>query len=132
MIGKRLRALRDETKMMQSELAAQINVSPCMISKYENDECSPIDENKVKLAQALNTTTDYLLGISDEMHPAPIYQIPQYLRDNETDTFNEFIGYFQYKSNARTKEMLNLWEKLSEKQQEKYLRRIKEDLAAKD
>lgn len=131
MIGKRLKALRDEAGISQAELAALINVSPGMISKYENDESNPIDENKVKLAKELNTTTDYLLGASDEMHPVA-YQIPRYFLENDTDTLNEIMGYFMYKSDGKTKEMLTLWERLPEKKKERYLWLIKDELNIDD
>lgn len=48
--------------MSQTELADRIHVTKATISNYENKYSSPSNELLVKIADALEVTTDYLLG----------------------------------------------------------------------
>lgn len=66
---QRLRALRKEKKLSQEELARLVDSTKPTISNYENEHSTPPTEMLVKLAKKLNTTTDYLLGITDNPNP---------------------------------------------------------------
>lgn len=61
--GERLRELRKQKKLTQKQLAALIGVKNSVISFYEMGEHTPSPEVIVRLAAALHTTTDYLLGL---------------------------------------------------------------------
>ena len=62
MIGKRIRELRVEKGLSQQELGSSIGVTKVSICGYENGTRIPNLEKLVKLAEQLETTTDYLLG----------------------------------------------------------------------
>lgn len=62
MIGKRLKELRIKRGMSQQELGTAIEVTKVSICGYENGTRLPNLEKLVKLAEVLQTTTDYLLG----------------------------------------------------------------------
>ena len=62
MIGKRVRELRIEKGFSQQELGSAIGVTKVSMCGYENGTRIPSLENLVKIAEALETTTDYLLG----------------------------------------------------------------------
>ncbi len=64
--GKKLAALRKEKKLSQSILAAQLNTSVSVISRYERDEMTPSIEMAKKLASLLQTSVGYLLGETEE------------------------------------------------------------------
>ena len=66
-IGQRIRKRREELKMSQEELAHKIGYkSRSSINKIELD-IQRLAQNKIKLiADALNTTANYILGIDDE------------------------------------------------------------------
>ena len=64
MIGKRIRELRAERGLSQQELGASIGVTKVSICGYENGTRIPNLEKLIKLAEVLETTTDYLLGIT--------------------------------------------------------------------
>lgn len=66
---KRLQMLLDENNMNQKELAHKVGVTEVTISRYMNGERKPRVEIINKIAEALNTTTDYLLGRSDIRNP---------------------------------------------------------------
>ena len=61
-ISKRITDLRKEKGWSQGELAKQIGASRDMIGKYERGENLPSIEMAVKLADAFEVSTDYLLG----------------------------------------------------------------------
>lgn len=63
--GERLRKSR-KGRLNQEELASLIGVHINTISRWENGSRSPDTEMLQKLAQALNTTTGYLLGETDD------------------------------------------------------------------
>lgn len=58
----RLKELRVEKQLSQTQLAAALGVSQSMIARWENDECEPTGTNIVSIANYFNVTTDYLLG----------------------------------------------------------------------
>lgn len=56
---------RKQLGMSQEELAALTGTSQRQISKYETGKNDPTAGVLADLAQALQTTTDYLLGLTD-------------------------------------------------------------------
>lgn len=62
--GERLRQLRKQKNLTQKQLAALVGVKNSIISFYEVGERMPSPEMVVKLASALNVSTDYLLGMN--------------------------------------------------------------------
>lgn len=64
--GNNLKKIRQEKEMTQEELAKKINTSRSNIANYENDKNMPSIEILNNLSEALNCSTDYLLGKSDK------------------------------------------------------------------
>jgi len=62
----RLKQLRTAKKLSQNELATAIGVHVTNISRYERGENKPATDVLAKLANELNTTTDYLMNGSTE------------------------------------------------------------------
>lgn len=64
--GTRLKALREAKGLRQRDLASILDVDPMQISRWERGPRTPKDAAElVALAEALDTTTDYLLrGVS--------------------------------------------------------------------
>lgn len=60
-IGQRIKELRNDCELTQKELAQLIGVAQNTITQYENGSTKPSLEVLVKLADALNATTDYIL-----------------------------------------------------------------------
>lgn len=50
--------------MSQVTLARRLGVSKQSVSNWENDNIQPSIEMLIKIAETLNTSTDYLLGLS--------------------------------------------------------------------
>lgn len=66
-IGARIRALRDEAHLTQTELAQQIGMDRAHLSSLENGRSdNPQIQTVFALAKALHTTPTYLLGLENE------------------------------------------------------------------
>ena len=63
--SKRLKELRINKGFTQEDLAKKINISPSSISLYERGVREPNLNTLIQLAEILETSTDYLLGITD-------------------------------------------------------------------
>lgn len=67
MNGARLKKLRTEKKLTQTELGKIINVTKVSISGYENGNRAPDTDTLKKIADYFEVSTDYLLGRTDNM-----------------------------------------------------------------
>lgn len=65
MFSKRLRELRTEKQVSQSDLAKALGISNRTISMYEQKNSEPNIETLVKIANYFGVTTDYLVGLTD-------------------------------------------------------------------
>mgnify|MGYP001852213377 FL=1 len=64
--AERLKSLRLENELTQSELAKKANLATSCIAMIESGKREPSAHTVVSLANALNVTTDYLPGLEDE------------------------------------------------------------------
>jgi len=64
-IGERIIFLRENIDLSQVKLAEKIGITKMTLYKYERNICEPRGEIIARLAQALNTTTDFLLGLTN-------------------------------------------------------------------
>ncbi len=68
--SNRLKEARDLKDISQGELANRSGLQPSAISHFETNARKPSFENLKKLADALDVSTDYLLGRVDEPRAA--------------------------------------------------------------
>lgn len=61
--GKKLKDLRTQSGMTQSQLAARVGVTKSVISFYELQERTPSPEVLIKFTDIFRVSADYLLGI---------------------------------------------------------------------
>ena len=66
MIGQRIRDLRKQKRMSQTELAKSAGVSQTTVTAWENNKAEPSSSAVAQLADIFNVTTDYLLGRPDK------------------------------------------------------------------
>jgi transcriptional regulator with XRE-family HTH domain len=66
--GQRIKERRQLLGMTQEELAALVHTTQKQISRYEGGFNDPRGQIIAALAQALHTSTDYLLGVVDTPH----------------------------------------------------------------
>lgn len=98
--GGRLRRLREEKGLKQTELAKMLNLeSSSTISQYENEELNRIPDAHVlkRLADILNCSVDYLLCRSNIRTPietiAAHHDGDEFTEEelNEIEKFKEFV-----------------------------------------
>ncbi|MCX7903252.1 MAG: helix-turn-helix domain-containing protein [Caloramator sp.] len=65
MFSQRLKELRKEKKLTQTELAKEIGLSKSAIVQYESNKRIPNYEILSKLADFFGVTTDYMIGRTD-------------------------------------------------------------------
>lgn len=68
-----LRIIREKQGKSQVNVAVNIGVAQEMISSYESGKSLPSANTLVKLAKYLNTSTDYLLGLTDDATPIRLF-----------------------------------------------------------
>jgi|SRR5690625_916931 len=66
--GDRIKKSRKELGLTQVDLGEKINSSAQVVSNWERGYTSLSHGDVVRLAKALKTSTDYLLGYSDQPH----------------------------------------------------------------
>ena len=67
----RLKDIREDKDITQREVAEFLHIKQNTYSQYENGHRGLPLELLIKLAAFFNTSTDYILGITDEKTPYP-------------------------------------------------------------
>ncbi len=66
---RRLRDLREDRDLKQTELAKYLSCSQECYSLYENGKRDIPTDVLIKLARFYNTSVDYILGLTDNIKP---------------------------------------------------------------
>ena len=66
--GSRLKELRVDAGLKQSELAPVFNVSKTTICQWETSKQEPSLEDIVKISEYFHVSADYLLGLDDDIN----------------------------------------------------------------
>lgn len=68
---KRLKDTREDKDLLQKQIAIILEITRQQYGLYEKGKRDiPLDK-LIKLAEFYNTSTDYLLGLTDEIKPYP-------------------------------------------------------------
>lgn len=65
----KIRDIREDKELTQKQLSQILNCTQQTYSRYETGEITIDIFNLIKLANFYNTSTDYLLGLTDETKP---------------------------------------------------------------
>ena len=68
---RRIRDLREDRDLLQTDLARYLNCSQVCYSHYENGKRDIPTEVLVLLSRFYDTSVDYLLDLTDEERPYP-------------------------------------------------------------
>ena len=68
-MSNRLRDLREDADLTQTQVAKYLGMSQTGYSKYESGENDVPTQVLIKLAQFYKTSVDYILGVSDQRAP---------------------------------------------------------------
>ena len=104
---QRLRELREERKLTQTALGAEIHISARMISFYESGNHFPKDEEVLKrMAAFFQVSLDYLMGFSDLREEEPVRKLCAALRElppAERRSLIDYLDYLYYRTEKRKK-----------------------------
>lgn len=67
----RIRDLREDKDLTQTQIAEYLNCSQRIYSNYERGDVDIPTQVLIKIAKLHDTSVDYLLGITDERKPYP-------------------------------------------------------------
>lgn len=67
----RIKELREDNDKKQIEIAQLLGIQQNSYSQIENEKNTIQVEHLIKLASFYNTSTDYILGLTDEIKPYP-------------------------------------------------------------
>lgn len=67
--SRRLKRLRLENDLLQSDLSSRLHISQAMVSAYENGREPPFD-TLLSIARYFGVSVDYLMGLSQDRMPA--------------------------------------------------------------
>lgn len=82
--GNRIRILRKKMNLTQLELSLKVEIPKSTLAGYENGIRRPKFEILEKLAEILNTSTDFLIGITDDPQPSkPTKDIRKLLQSSD-------------------------------------------------
>jgi len=92
---ERLKSARDLRGWSQAELAERAKMPPSSIAHFETGSRKPSFDTLKKLANALEVTTDYLLGRVDDPSMAeagdPLYRDVGKLTGNDRELAKDFL-----------------------------------------
>lgn len=103
----RLKAARELRKLKQSEVAERAKLPPSSIAHFEAGARKPSFDTLRRLANALEVTTDYLLGRVDDPGLAeagdPLYRDMGKLTDRDREIAKEFLEMLAKKAETKKK-----------------------------
>ena len=85
-LGNKIKQLRIESNIKQSELGNKLGFTKSTISLYESGKTYPDYDTLIELSKMFNVSTDYLLGISNDRS---IVNMDRYLGDKIISLHNE-------------------------------------------
>ena len=65
----RLKDLSEDNDLKQSKISKKLNITQAAYSYYETGKRNIPNEILIKFAKLYNTSTDYILGLTDEKKP---------------------------------------------------------------
>ncbi|MCI9916509.1 helix-turn-helix transcriptional regulator [Clostridioides difficile] len=120
MFAKRLKELRIDAGLKQSELARKLDISPSTIGMYEQGRRSADQETLLKISDLFDVSTDYLLGRTNVRNNLFISKNG---RDYDAENFKtekELIENMYLDEDMR--KVFNVFSELSEDAREKALK----------
>lgn len=97
----RIKELRKKRNITQIRLSIAAEVSQETISAYENNKAEPKLDKLIRIADFLNTSTDYLLGRIE--NDAPLSEITNNLVDEQ---LNELINNYARLNNLQRQDLI--------------------------
>lgn len=95
-LSERLKNLREEQGLTQSQLAENLDIAVSSISQYESGDRVPSDDMKIKLAKFFDVSLDFLMGISEIRNPYVFFTLSEYFNSLNEDEIKEVLRYILF------------------------------------
>jgi transcriptional regulator with XRE-family HTH domain len=89
--GQRIKQLREESHLHQTQLAEPFSVKCSTISKWEGEVAVPDTAVVIKFANYFNVSTDFLLGVENESFEGSFRKILRENRDVMSAAEQKFL-----------------------------------------
>src|SRR5271166_5859016 len=104
----RLRAARQLRTLSQSDLAGKAGLQPSAVSHFETGRRAPSFDNLKALSEALQVTTDFLLGRVDEpgmmgISTDKLFRHAENMSSDDLDTLTKFAEMLEKKAAEKKK-----------------------------
>ena len=96
-----IKELREKRNITQIRLSTGVDVTQETISAYESGRSMPSAETLVRIADFLNTSTDYLLGRINKDVP-----LTQIIKDKVDDDINKLLSNYAMLSDKQKKDLI--------------------------
>lgn len=93
MVADRIKHLREQHSLTQTELAKQLGITRSSVNAWEMGISVPSTQYLVLLSEIFGVTTDYLLGISDKE-----YVSTEGLTDEDIAIIHRLIAHLKTKN----------------------------------
>ena len=109
MLSKRLKELRMNNGLKQSDLAKLLSISTSRYGQYETGRRSPDYKLLIQIANFYNVSIDYLLGRTNVINPENIDENDLLAKLNTADSetkasVEQFLNYLLYEKERKHKE----------------------------
>lgn len=102
-LGERLRLAREKKELTQVAVFKKIGIHNKTLSGYENNVASPDPESLKDLALLYDVSSDYLLGITNEMLPVHKTKSAEVLNIYSKDERNLVLNYRELSNNSQVR-----------------------------
>ena len=96
-----IKALREKRNITQIRLSTAVDVTQETISAYESGRSMPSADTLVRIANFLNTSTDYLLGRIDKDIP-----LSQIMMDKVDDDVEKLLGNYAMLDDSQKRDLI--------------------------
>lgn len=102
-LGERLRLAREKKELTQVAVFKKIGIHNKTLSGYENNVASPDPESLKDLALLYDVSSDYLLGITNEMLPVNKTKSADVLNIYSNDERNLVLNYRELSNSSQVR-----------------------------
>lgn len=92
-LSEKIKMLREEASLTQSQLAEKLDIAVSSISQYESGDRVPSDDIKIKLASFFDVSLDFLMGLSDIRNPYVFFSLSEYFNSLTEDEIKEVLKF---------------------------------------
>lgn len=89
-LGRRIASILAERGLEQKDLSQLTNIHRKQISRYVTGDTVPSAIKAGEIARALNTTTDYLLGLTNDPRPTNLLDTDDKIKEIIKQTIQEY------------------------------------------